>query len=170
MEFSEQQLMDCSYTYGNKACKGGIMQSAFQYLMDKGDMLEHDYPYTGNSSLICKYKAELVKFKPTGYGDVTPKDMDQLQTALMQQPISIAVEADQASWQFYAGGVVTSTCGQKLDHGVLLTGWGTDKKGFTAWYVKNSWGALWGENGYIRIQKNDKNLCGVMDQPTFPTA
>lgn len=96
--FSEQQIMDCSYTYGNKACKGGIMDQAFEYLIAKGDMLEHDYPYTGNASLICKYKKNMVRFRPTGYYDVVPKNLSQLTAAVLQQPVSIAVQADQVSW------------------------------------------------------------------------
>merc|ERR1712146_248436 len=39
-----------------------------------------------------------------------------MQAAVVQQPVSIAVEADQSSFQFYSSGVVTSGCGDSLDH------------------------------------------------------
>lgn len=67
------------------------------------------------------------------------------------QPVSVAIEADQQSFQFYSGGVLpASKCGTKLDHGVLAVGYGTDAKtGKKYWLVKNSWGGSWGDS--VRI-------------------
>jgi len=82
---------------------------------------------------------------------------------------SIAIQANQPCFQFYTSGVLTDdNCGQKLDHGVLAVGYGTDN-GVNYWKVKNSWGASWGESGYIRIEKSSKDLCGVLDAPSFPS-
>ena len=51
-----------------------------------------------------------------------------MQSAIQQQPVSIAIEADQYAFQAYKSGVLTSGCGTSLDHGVvfnlfLLTLW-----------------------------------------------
>jgi len=94
--------------------------------------------------------------------------MDQLMAAVAQQPVSIAVEANQLSWQFYFGGVIDFDCGTELDHGVLAVGYGThnDKP---VWKVKNSWGAGWGNGGYLWIERSSENYCGVMCQPSYPT-
>jgi len=166
--FSEQQLMDCSWLQGNKGCNGGLMDNAFRYLVSKGSESESDYPYTAQSSFVCKYDSSKVVFKIAGYKDVRSNSVDQLESAVAQQPVSIAVEADEQSWQFYNGGVVSSDCGQQLDHGVLVAGY--DNGSTPYWLVKNSWGADWGEQGYIRILKSSANVCGVLSQPSFPTA
>ena len=56
-----------------------------------------------------------------------------------------------------------------LIHLVLtrITYTGTDG-GNDYWKVKNSWGASWGEEGYIRMIR-DKDCCGIASQPSYPT-
>ena len=94
-------------------------------------------------------------------------------TAIVQQPVSIAIEADQDSFQFYTGGVMTAACGSQLDHGVLAVGYGTDA-GKDYYKVKNSWGASWGEAGYIRLGRGasfgTNGQCGILMDPSYPTA
>ena len=80
-----------------------------------------------------------------------PNSVEQLKAAIDLGPVSVAIEADQYVFQFYESGIINdASCGTKLDHGVLAVGYGkeNDKEYFI---VKNSWGAAWGENGYVRI-------------------
>ena len=82
--------------------------------------------------------------------------------------MSIAIQADQMAFQHYTSGVLTSGCGQQLDHGVLATGYGTSDDGVDYWMVKNSWGPEWGANGYILIERSSANLCGVLSSASYP--
>jgi len=81
-------------------------------------------------------------------------------------PISVAVAADE--WQFYFGGVFYVPCYSELDHGVLITGWSVETDIFGQkmpyWIIKNSWGADWGESGYIWLEKGE-GKCGVDQFP-----
>ena len=72
----------------------------------------------------------------------------------------------------YTSGIISSTrCGTNLDHGVLIVGYGSEADGNMYWLVKNSWGAGWGDNGYVKIGRsesiNDNGVCGIAMQPSM---
>lgn len=156
ISLSEQQLVDCSSQ--NSGCNGGEMDFAFQYVEINGLCSYDSYPYVavqGNCE-ACETVAKL-----QGYHDVQSGNETALMRELQIGPVSIAIEADQSSFQFYSGGVFDGVCGTNLDHGVLLVGYGTDEtSGLDYWIVKNSWGTSWGEEGYIRMVRG-KDICGL---------
>jgi len=148
-------------------CNGGLMDYGFQYIItNKGITTEAAYPYTAMDG-TCK-KGQTVAATITSFKDVPAGDENSLLAAVAKQPVSIAIEADQAAFQLYSKGVFTAACGQNLDHGVLAVGYGTDA-GTDYWIVKNSWGAAWGEAGYIRLVRG-KNQCGLANAASYPVA
>jgi C1A family cysteine protease len=174
VSFSEQQLVDCSGKQGNQGCNGGLMDQAFQYLTKgtaPGVCTEQQYAYKAVDGTCTESKcAGGSQYLITAYKDVPQGDETQtgLLGAVDQQPVSIAIEADQQVFQFYSGGVLTDpSCGTQLDHGVLVVGWGTDS-GQDYWIVKNSWGDSWGEQGYIRLGRGI-NECGLATEPSYPS-
>lgn len=46
-EYSEQELVDCSTSYGNEGCNGGWMDSAYDYILEHGISLRDKYGYVG---------------------------------------------------------------------------------------------------------------------------
>jgi len=176
ISLSEQQLMDCSKPEGDDSCEGGLMDDAFQFVLDnKGICTEMDYPYLAKDEptckKTCKVASTITAFSDVPYDPQHPGDETALMAAVMKGPVSIAIEADQPVFQLYTGGVITSkACGTNLDHGVLIVGFGTDNTTMVDyWLVKNSWGAAWGEKGYVRLARN-QNECGLNMMSSYPLA
>lgn len=164
---SEQQLVDCSKSFGNEGCNGGLMDSAFQYIEKNPLETEADYPYKARDGK-CAYVASKGVGKVASFVDVTPNSVDQLKAAIAKGPVSVAIEADQMAFQSYRSGVITKGCGQNLDHGVLAVGYGTES-GLDYFLVKNSWGASWGDQGYVKIAATSANVCGILSAASYPT-
>merc|ERR1711871_477805 len=174
LSFSEQQLVDCSRTYGNMGCNGGLMDNAFDYVKDNGLCTEESYPYQGTQG-TCESSNCTPMVKVEGCFDVPSNNELALKEAVAKQPVSVAIEADTRVYQMYQSGVLTGdACGTNLDHGVLVVGYDTDEStGVDYWLVKNSWGPTWGDEGYIKIERSDSTsdpgTCGIAMQPSYPT-
>lgn len=174
LSLSEQQIVDCSSEEGDEGCNGGLMDFVFQYVVANGLCSEEDYNYHAEESSEClasKCNAAVLPHEVTGYMDVRPQDKLALMEALTKGPVSVAVEADEVSFQFYKEGVLTAICGSNIDHGVLAVGYGTDTHtGVDYWLVKNSWGKSWGDGGYIKLARDVAGVgeCGILQQASFP--
>lgn len=167
LSLSEQQLVDCAGPEGNQGCNGGLMDDAFEYIIKNGGItLEANYPYTAQDG-TCKTSVSK-DVQISTYKDVKKGDEGDLMSAVQKGPVSIAIEADQQGFQFYKGGVFKGECGKRLDHGVLLVGYGTDN-GDDYWLVKNSWGASWGVDGYIKLIRG-QDQCGLADSASYPNS
>ena len=153
--FSESQLVDCSGSYGNQACNGGLMTNALKYVKDHGLVHEDEYPYKPVKQ-TCKINQG--PFKVSGYTEI--KNCNDLGNGIQGKVVSVAVDA--SNWSAYRGGVFNN-CRTQLNHGVTLVG---VKDG--NWWVKNSWGASWGEKGFIRLAAG--NTCGICNMAVFPNA
>jgi len=183
ISLSEQEMVSCSKE--NMGCNGGLMDNAFKWIVQNGGIdSEFQYPYTGEGLRCNRFKLQMRVASIDGFEDVPPGDEKELEKAVSQQPVSIAIEADTKSFQLYAGGVYDSKeCGEEVDHGVLVVGYGFDKTPKDSamhhkkhhkhyWKVKNSWGSEWGESGFIRMARrisSETGQCGITTSPSFPT-
>ena len=180
--FSEQQLVSCDNFKNTQnrghdhGCSGGLMDNAFQWIEgNSGLCSENDYPYVSGEGVApaCSTACQVIKgSKIVEFVDVKPSDDVAMMTAISKQPVSIAIEADQREFQLYKSGVFTGVCGTKLDHGVLVVGYGS-LDGNDYYLVKNSWAESWGDGGYIKLGRgpnynNGDGQCGILLQGSYP--
>merc|ERR1712127_783897 len=167
--FSEQQLVDCDHN-GSSGCNGGSMEGAFQWYETTKADLEADYGYKGvNGTCNTSYTGVT---GDASYVAVQANSSSAMKASIEAGPTSIAIEADKMAFQFYRGGILNnaSGCGTNLDHGVLAVGYGTES-GQAYFLVKNSWGASWGDAGYIKMADNvdGTGMCGMLMAGVRPT-
>ncbi|XP_059150315.1 procathepsin L-like [Physella acuta] len=171
VSLSEQQLIDCSRAYGNKGCDGGLMDPSFTYIHENNGIdTEESYPYKAKNGAKCLYNQSDVGATDTGFVDIQSGSEEALKQALATiGPISVAIDAGLGSFHRYKSGVYNDDqCSSEvLDHAVLAVGYGTEN-GTDYWIIKNSWGPAWGDKGYIRIARNQDNLCGVATLASYP--
>jgi len=182
---SEQNLIDCSRREGNMGCNGGLMDNAFEYIHHQhGIDSEESYPYEMKDDLPCRYKKTERAGDDVGFTDVPEGSEKHLKSALANVgPVSVAIDAGHRSFQFYSEGIYYEPdCSpEELDHGVLAVGYGDacDDDGEVAaracasghsqyWIVKNSWGAEWGDAGYIKMARGRHNHCGIATAASYP--
>lgn len=188
-DLSEQQVVSCAgVRYGNFECNGGFYDSAWDYVKDNGGLCaESDYPYTsgnGKTGTCVKNCTPIPNTTPKSHTTVKPNSDPDLMAALVINPVSIAIEADQRSFQLYKSGIYDDYEGcnsnskskgpdslPDIDHAVVLVGYGVE--GDNGYYVlRNSWDTTWGEDGYMRIGRGTKygkyGMCGVLYDPMYP--
>jgi len=175
VEFSEQQIVDCSKKYHQAGgCGGGWMHNVYKYLVDlyaggSGLNTDTSYPYEAKVG-ECRHKtsdnaAPVAKYVRIPYGNE-----QALKDAVAScGPVAIAYDAGTPAFWSYQGGIYSSPQCTKhlLSHAVCIVGYGAEN-GQDFWIVKNSWGDTWGEKGYFRMARNMANMCGVASDASYP--
>ena len=168
ISLSEQQVVDCDTKDGG--CNGGWYDTAWRYIKEAGgDDTETAYPYEARDG-TCRvdtsgFVASVSSCNggPNFFCAHRGKDGDDehLLDRLAERPQAVAVDA--TYFQFYNGGVFDSRLcsSSRLNHAIFAVGYAEDY-----YIVKNSWGASWGEAGYIKM-KTGKNLCGIANFPAY---
>ena len=151
LSLSHQYLLSCNKL--GYSCAAGGFFDAHDMHVSPGAVPVYQYPYTGRdsacrSNLTHPWHISSWHYIPGGT-ESSPPPIQALKAAIYAYgPISVGVAADSAM-QSYRGGVFKTCKSRQLNHAVNIVGW-DDNGGY--WIMRNSWGANWGEKGYIRIK------------------
>jgi cathepsin L len=179
---SPQQLVDCvanPYSCGGSGgCEGSVPELAYNYIQLYGMASEWTIPYTSyfgaKANATCTWNYITTPSIATigGYLKLPSNSYDAVLDALYNKgPLAISVQAN--TWQHYESGVFngcTNMSNIEIDHAVQLVGYGVDGTAGEYWLVRNSWGVLWGEKGYIRLLRNSTANgadCGLNQDPSM---
>ncbi|KAL5201020.1 hypothetical protein ABZP36_035374 [Zizania latifolia] len=171
LTLSEQQVLDCS---GAGNCEdGGTTPGVFEYAKETGITLESNYPAYEAMDDQCRLDTSTMNplVKIDGYAAVAGNNEKALKQQVYLQPVTVYIEASY-DFMLYTEGVFTGDdCGTRLDHAVVVVGYGVTQGDVRYWIVKNSWGEGWGENGYIRMIRDvdaKEGICGIAMYPFYP--
>ena len=185
-QLAPQELVSCMPNPlecgGTGGCAGATSELAFQYYVDNGGVVqEFQMGYTSyygkNGDCYIKNATASKDAGPdpggithpvatiTGFTKLPVNDHAALMHAVATYgPIAVSVDA---SWSGYESGIFESdNFNATIDHAVTLVGYGSED-GKDYWLVRNSWGPVWGEGGYIRLLRHDGSAqyCGVDTSP-----
>ncbi|CAE7250331.1 CEP2 [Symbiodinium microadriaticum] len=164
---------------GTGGCDGSTSELAMDYIIQHGLTYEEVIPYESffGAHVECSREMEL---RAAMYKMVTITGWVKTETNLLSDVMHaivnygpLAISVDASGWSPYSSGIANPcdiTGNVDIDHAVGLVGYG-EEDGKMYWTVRNSWGATWGENGYIRLERqNDQNYCGMDNTPHHGSA
>jgi hypothetical protein len=167
VDFSESFIIWClaslaDYGYHFYGCIGADYDyMELQALTTDGVCTEGSFPYTTSAPQSCtQWDAPRARF--SSWHRIPCGDVDAIKTAIMTYGVvDAAVLSNIPAFTGYMGGIYNdsnTTCQADpcyytdTDHAISLVGWNDADGGY--WILRNSWGADWGESGYMRIRYN----------------
>ncbi|XP_064545962.1 cathepsin L-like [Drosophila montana] len=169
VELSEKNLLDCTSgkPYYNHGCNGGRATSALLYVKrNHGIDTASWYPYKAKQG-HCRFDGSHIGATVSRIVRIKRNSESALAAAVAKKgPIAVSIEATHL--HHYRGGVLRKSCHKRSNHAVVVVGYGHDTNGGDYWLVKNSWGSLYGENGYVRMARNENNMCFIASNAVYP--
>jgi len=158
-----QEIVDCDT--GGSGCSGGWPSQAMNWIISQGGQdTESSYPYTGEDGTCASSQGTI----GATISSVVPVAQDeQTMYNKLKDIMPLSICADASAWQDYSGGILTADqCTTNIDHAIQLTGYSPSQGAY--WIVRNSWGANWGEDGFIWLQYG-QDTCGITSYVAYAT-
>jgi C1A family cysteine protease len=166
ISMSEQQLMDCA-GLTNNCQRGASPVRAIDWEKVNDVCQEQSYTYSGHYGQCKTGGCTVILHRGAISGHYAIQATEGAHcSALMQRPLSVALNGGCAAFQRYGSGILNN-CPQSEDHAVLLVGYGY-LNGQKFWKIKNSWGTRWGLNGFGLLARGigGTDACGVLGSTT----
>jgi len=159
-DLSEQYLLSCNVEEPRWDCGGGWFAHNYHEWKfpagepEAGSVSEADFPYTGHEYDPCNpphsHQEKIVDWQYVDPSRSIPMVAAIKQAILDHGPVAVGVYTA-GDFQDYTGDIFLSAQNGTPNHAVLLVGWDDTQGPSGIWYLRNSWGAVWGEAGYMRI-------------------
>jgi len=167
LSISESNIIDCH----GEGCTGHGAEYALDFIRKKQDgfvQLEENYPYDPTPGECHFHPAQAPPFKVKMAGSCLIYSEITLKFNLARSgPCACPIYAGLTSFQLYNSGIYDDpkcpTGG--TNHYVGVVGYGGESNA-KYWILRNSWGADWGEEGYMRLHIY-KDRCGILSYNTF---
>ncbi|MBI9069514.1 MAG: DUF333 domain-containing protein [Salinivirgaceae bacterium] len=185
--FSEQFIMWClsskpEYESLFFGCEGGLdyrllyLEALTKYGICKRN--EYNPEYSTSMPSECTHWNDPVG-KLSSVHHIACNDIDAIKDAIINHGVVFAlVNASNFSGWSSSSGIYSDNltecldleqCFESINHAVGLVGWGYDDSKGNYWIMRNSWGAGWGENGYMKIAVKSAHIgCGAFYFKTDP--
>ncbi|KAF0695642.1 Aste57867_13536 [Aphanomyces stellatus] len=170
----------------SKGCDGGMTFLAYEYLKrtpPHGLTCDADMPYRMKLKTDAFDAARCTNVRADTAWDATSSYLSlqnnehAIVAALQNGPIAVSIDASGNGFRHYGSGVYDAAdCksdGVYVDHAVIVVGYGDTSAGEPYWIIRNSWGSMWGERGYMRMKRGGTaspsgpcNLFLYASQPT----
>jgi Papain family cysteine protease len=158
IDLSEQHLFSCG---GGSCSSGWQIDPAMNRCRQQGVPDEACLPYSAsdnNCNQGCPdWQSRAVKIQSwTDLGGwLWPPPVEDIKAAVNQGPVACSMWVYDDFFQ-YSGGVYEHTGGGTPGgHCVCIVGYDDAN---SCWIVKNSWGRMWGEDGFFRIRYGNSNI------------
>ncbi|KAK1946748.1 Cathepsin L-like proteinase [Phytophthora citrophthora] len=177
---SVEQVLSCSsdldhirskfedkMTSSSEGCSGGMPFLTYAYLQlakPHGLSCESAYPYvmaTNETDPQCSSSLTsqvAVKWNSGASSyEVVEASEKALLRAVTSGPVTANIDATGDGFRHYAGGIYDAqdclSDGDEVNHAVVVMGFGETDDGEKFWIIRNTWGTMWGEDGYMRIAR-----------------
>uniref|UniRef100_H3GU34 Peptidase C1A papain C-terminal domain-containing protein n=1 Tax=Phytophthora ramorum TaxID=164328 RepID=H3GU34_PHYRM len=178
---SVEQVLSCSasldhihskfidnMTSSSEGCSGGMPFLTYEYLhlaKPHGLSCGSVRPYvmatnatdTQCPSLATAEVAVAWESNVSDYKVIESGDEEALLRAVTLGPVTANIDAAGDGFRHYAGGIYDAqdclSDGDEVNHAVVVVGFGQTDAGEEFWIIRNTWGTMWGEDGYMRIAR-----------------
>lgn len=168
---SPQHVCDCGT---RTCCKGGWPEWVFMFARSNNGLAPNSiYPYQAADGDTCAaVGTPSLAANVSGWEKVPSKNPVSIMRAVAQHPVLVYISAESDAFVAYSGGMFWGECGNDINHAMVVMGYNLDAPEGPFWILKNTWGAGWGEGGYMRLPiiDNFKGRCAVhAESALYPT-